>query len=94
MVENNYMRKKGKWVLKEKKPYQIILDKAVRVIKTSKPAHKKIAERWICLANRELHKKKYSKDIFRIAGASTTVKHGFIEKFGSFIIREESIKLS
>ncbi len=84
MVESNYIRTK---------PYQVILDKAVRLIQTSKPAHKKVIERWIYLANRELHKKKYSEDIFRIAGASMAVKLAFIEKFGSFVIQDESIKL-
>lgn len=63
-----------------------LLRKMARIIDSSEERHKRLANRYICLANRRLHKllKKNSESIMEVAGVSTAIRFRWIVKFGIF----------
>jgi hypothetical protein len=65
-----------------------ILDRINRVIETSDHRHKAFAERYISLANRQLHKEK---DIWGVMGASQALLAKWEKKFGVFMPRHTHI---
>jgi len=73
-----------------------LFEKMKRLIDTSSIEDKKIVERYLSLANREIHTYSDIKNpcnMFGIVGASMGLKCRFESKFGDFIWRENGIKL-
>ena len=68
-----------------------ILDSINRIIETSSVKHRKVVERYISLANRQLHKEQ---DVWVVIGASLALQAKFEKKFGPFTPRHLHIKIS
>ena len=70
-----------------------LLLKMKRLIDTSSLEDRTIVERYLSLANRQLHTFKDANYIFSVVGASMGLKCRFESKFGDFNCRENRIKL-
>lgn len=72
------------------KEHEVILDKMLQVLKTSELKHKECVRRFICLSNRRLNElcKEHDGIWGGIAGKSYAIKHGYEEKFGTFLFNQ------
>lgn len=72
-----------------KKHIKELLDKISRMIDAADEQHKDCVERYISLANRQLHQEK--DEFWGIAGASLALQRRWEDKFGVFIPRDKPI---
>ncbi len=68
-----------------------VLEKMSRLINTTPVEQKKVAERWVSLANRWLQKEFADTGDWGILGGSMALETRFRKKFGSFCPRSEAI---
>lgn len=68
---------------------QVILNKMKAVVESAGVNHQAQVERFLSLANKELHDN--SDDVWYVAGASLGIKQMFVEKFGIFAPRSKAI---
>lgn len=66
-----------------------LLDKISRMIDTADEEHRDCIERYISLANRQLHQEK--DEVWGIVGASLALQRRWNDKFGVFIPRDEPV---
>ena len=67
---------------------KLMLDKACALVRTSEQKHKPMLDRWLSMMNKKIHQ---AGATWSLIGASMAIKHGYQEKFGSFIPKEEPV---
>ena len=72
---------------------RFLFDRMFGLIRSSKPKHKEIVERYLSLANFQLNKEFAKTGDWKIIGASMALKDSFIKKFGCFTARAKAIIL-
>ena len=72
-----------------RKEMKSLCDRMARVIDTSEVKHRRVAARFISLANRRLHQ---SPDIWDVMGMSFGIRDRWKNKFGAFNIEPEPIR--